>query len=312
MVTGANGYIGKRLVSALAKDSQFGTIIAVDRPKSFNFESSSDLKDIEFIECDLTDFDQLKVLPNNIDTVFLLAALNGTSRFYSEPYSVFYNSLTPTLNIIERYKSSANYIYTSSSEVYANSIGKDNLYLPTNELVPTSLGFRENPRWSYASAKLMGEYALTYAAQEFGSMGAILRYHNVYGPNMPPDHFIPDFMNRARSGDFSVFGANQTRAFTYIDDAIKGTLAAIKGISPSVPIFHIGNSEEILIEEAAFLILEAMNISGAALHKHPAPEGSVARRIPNTNKAYEILGWKAKIKFREGIQELIKEELCGS
>jgi UDP-glucose 4-epimerase/UDP-glucuronate decarboxylase len=205
------------------------------------------------------------------------------------------------LTIIEKYIRIAPIIYSSSSEVYASTIEMFEWRVPTDESVPVSIADVHNLRWSYAGAKLFGELALISAAAEFGGIGAIVRYHNVYGPDMGTDHFIPDFIERAKSGVKVLYGANQTRSFLYIDDAVSGTIAAIQTVSNQVPIYHLGTNEEITIQSAAKTILAAMSMSVDGLKKLDAPTGSVSRRCADTGKAKRELGWEASTSFYEGI-----------
>jgi nucleoside-diphosphate-sugar epimerase len=214
---------------------------------------------------------------------------------------VLTGSLLPTLNVIEKYKTSVPIVYSSSSEVYASTVEHFSGLVPTPETISPSLSNIHNPRWSYAGAKMLGEIALNAAAIEYGLRGSIVRYHNVYGPNMGLDHFVPDFIARAKNNIREITGADNTRSFIYISDAIEGTIAAARMASTAVPIYHLGTSDEITIKDAAIKILKLMGQPTEDLKVLNAPEGSVARRCPDISKAKIELGWSPRVTFESGI-----------
>jgi UDP-glucose 4-epimerase len=306
LVTGAGGFIGSNLAMRLKDVSDVEKIYLIDRPGSENLSIFLNDPMFEVLEIDLSSSGANSLLPNDATIVFALAALNGTGRFYTEPNTVLMNSTIPTLSIIEKYIRTTPIVYTSSSEVYASMVDNFGWKVPTNENVPVGIADVHNLRWSYATAKLFGEVALITAASEYGGTGAIVRYHNVYGPNMGTDHFIPDFIQRVRNGVKELFGATQTRAFLYIDDAVNGTILAASGLSSEVPIYHLGTTEEITIENAAKLILENMNLGPEGMQIFDAPLGSVNRRCADSSKANTELGWWPKVTLAEGIRNVLK------
>jgi nucleoside-diphosphate-sugar epimerase len=219
---------------------------------------------------------------------------------------VLINSTLPTLAVREKYAAHAPIVYSSSSEVYASTIKLLNWVVPTDESVPIAIENVHNPRWSYATAKLFGEIALISAAREMGATGSIVRYHNVYGPDMGTDHFVPDFISRCKNGIIQLNGSEQTRAFMYIDDAVAGTILAARNCTELIPIFHLGSSEELSILEAARIMIKEMGIEDQEIDLLEAPEGSVTRRCADPLKAKNVLGWSANITFLEGIRRILE------
>jgi nucleoside-diphosphate-sugar epimerase len=258
------------------------------------------------LELDLCDSNIGEFLPNDASIVFALAALNGTGRFYTQPHTVLINSTIPTLTVLNKYANLAPIVYSSSSEVYASTIELLDWVVPTDESVPIAIQNVHNPRWSYATAKLFGEIALISAAHELGAIGAIVRYHNVYGPDMGVDHFVPDFISRCQKGVIQLNGSEQTRAFMYIEDAVDGTILAARNCTDLIPIFHLGSSEELSILEAARIVLKEMGIENQEIELLQAPEGSVTRRCADPLKAKNVMGWSADISFSEGIRRILK------
>ena len=306
LITGAGGFIGAHLAKRLSQMEEVERVYIVDLPDNERIRKYATSEKFQVIECDLSNPDSKNKLPEDATVIFALAALNGTGRFYTQPNTVLINSTLPTLSVLSKYAGGIPIIYSSSSEVYATTTELFGWETPTNEEVPPSISDVHNPRWSYATAKLFGEVALTSSVTEHGGSGAIVRYHNVYGPDMGMDHFVPDFIGRALKGTFRITGGEQTRAFMYIDDAVNGTIAAAVKANSSVPIYHLGSTDEITILEASKIILNRMGLKDIDIQLYEAPEGSVSRRCANSDKAKKELGRSAEIDFDSGIRKFLE------
>jgi UDP-glucose 4-epimerase len=305
IVTGCAGYIGRFLLSELVYQGDYH-VIGVDRPNAIKkLEESLSLEELgkfSRISVDLSEAGQVQELPN-CEIIFHLAAVNGTQLFYEIPWTVFTNSLTPTINLISRYgrdKSLKNFVYTSSSEVYADLTEYNLESEYTNE--SSYVGFKDvtNPRWSYGGAKLAGEIATFSANKEFGMPMSILRYHNVYGPGMGPNHVIPDFVERGKKGIYSLKGAENIRSFIYVEDAVKATYLAAHHPSARNRITHIGNNEPISMMELGQKIMNLMRWEGT-ITVDPAPIGSVRRRAPDVTFLRDTLKFQSSVNLNEGL-----------
>lgn len=306
MVTGAGGFIGSHLAHRLVQEESIEQVICVDIQMNQRLNMLSQNPKVKIVITDLN----IGLGNENFETpdfVFALAALNGTGRFYTNPFDVLKGSFLPTLSILNIYAGRVPILYSSSSEVYASTIDNFGGVVPTPEDVIPSFKDVRNPRWSYGAAKLLGEIALMSASSELGAVGSIVRYHNVYGPDMGVDHFVPDFISRARKDDFTLFGADQTRAFLYIDDAVEGTILAARAASNSIPIYHLGTSEELSIKMAAEIIMAQLGKDPRKIMALPAPVGSVNRRCADINLANTELGWNPSIDFPTGISRYLSE-----
>src|SRR5262249_4837446 len=106
---------------------------------------------------------------------------------------------------------------------YAGGVEAGTVPVPTPEDVPLTIADPAAPRFAYAVSKLLGEVAFVHGARAKGITCVIGRFHNVYGPRMGTDHVIPEMSLRAIRGDdpFVVYGADQYRAFCYVDDAVE-------------------------------------------------------------------------------------------
>jgi nucleoside-diphosphate-sugar epimerase len=267
-------------------------------------------KSSNFVELplDLTISENCLDLPE-VDFVFHLAAINGTNLFYEIPWDVFFNSSASTINILERYKNSERikrFIYTSSSEVYADLVSNDSTGTRTNESSP--VGFRDvfNSRWSYGGAKLLGEIGLIAAGNQFSFPYTIVRYHNVYGPGMGLNHVMPDFIDRGKRGIFELYGSSNVRSFIYIDDAIDATILASHSSIANQKLLHVGSMDPISMLDLAKEIMCLCEWTGEIV-TYPAPNGSTNYRCPDTTFLNEGLNFRAKTGLSEGLSVLLQD-----
>lgn len=310
LVTGSNGFIGSYLVKHLLKEHD-AHVFAVDFKKTADQEAHLfEEPRLSFLEMDLTDSTQVLTLPE-VDYVFHLAAINGTSNFYNRSWHTFFNSSQSTLNLVNRYKESKllkRFIYTSTSEVYASMSDAGFAPIPTPESTPVGFVDLKNPRWSYGGAKLLSEIALLAASNQFPFDFSIIRYHNVYGPQMGFDHVIPDFIDRARQGVFELYGAENMRSFIYIDDAIEATFKIAFSEAAKKQIVHVGTEDMLTMRELAKKLMVLANWEGSVA-EHPAPSGSVLARCPDTTFLKKEVDFTPKYSLEKGLKLTLDDYL---
>jgi UDP-glucose 4-epimerase len=115
---------------------------------------------------------------------------------------------------------------------------------------------------------------------------------------------IPQVVTRFINGEdpFTIFGAQQTRSFNFIDDAVQGTILAMNTPNVSSEIFHIGDEKaEISIESLVKFIGSQLNFNGQYIDG-PIHQGSVHRRCPNTQKAKELLNYSPQVSWQDGVK----------
>jgi nucleoside-diphosphate-sugar epimerase len=289
LITGSDGFIGKSLSQKL-KDLGHN-VIGVDKNTGV----------------DLTCRDSVKSLPD-VDIVIHLAAFNGTKFFYTNPFDVITNNILPTQYLLERYVNKVKkFVFTGTSESYAGTTDIFNHEIPTDESVPLTISDVTNPRWSYAGSKICNELQVIACHKQFNQNFNIIRYHNVYGPDQTY-HFIPEFIERAKKGDYTLHGWNNTRSFIYIDDAVDATIDIIFNSICDNEIIHVGNEDEVSMLFVAEKILNKLNID-AELILAPAPDGSTQRRCPNNNKLKKLIDYQQTITLDEGLDKIIKQSL---
>ena len=287
LITGSEGFIGKPLFLSLENEGHDVTGI--------DLKNNQDLKDWEYVN----------TLDDDFDLVFHLAAFNGTKWFYEKPVDVIRDNVFATENILKKYSGKVEkIIFSGTCESYAGSTEYFNYKIPTDEKVPLTIVDPSNVRWSYGGSKLLNEIMVWSYSKQFNQEMIILRYHNVYGYNQV-DHFIPEFINRVKQNDYSLFGYDNTRSFIFIDDAIEITKKVSFSEKSNNKTVNIGNSKEYTIKEIAEIILVILNKNNK-LELFEAPIGSVKRRCPDCSLQNEIIGSDFQfLSIKEGIKKII-------
>jgi len=279
LITGANGFIGKRL-------REYVKCITVDYD---NCDYNGNLNDIDFVN----------TLPD-VDTIIHLAAFNSTKNFYSTPFSVIDSIVTPTMNLLKRYPT-AHFVYASSSEGYASTVNQGWATIPTPEVVALTIEDIQNPRWCYASGKIAMESAVISNSIENNSTYAIIRFHNIYGPGQL-NHFIPEFVDRLKQDDSVLYGHSDTRSFCFIDDACE----LIKRVyNTENEIINIGSDVETTILDVAHQIMELMNIDCTTLRLEDGQVGSTPRRVPDITKLRNLVPDFEYVSLKEGLKKCL-------
>lgn len=162
------------------------------------------------------------------------------------------------------------------------------------------------PRGVYDEAKRFAE-ALAMAYQRYhGVETRIVRIFNTYGPRMRIDdgRALPTFMSQALRGEpLTVYGdGSQTRSFCYVDDLIDGIFRLLQS-NVSDPV-NIGNPDEVTIENFAKEVLELTGSSSRITYE-PLPRDDPEVRQPDISRARTLLGWRAQVDRREGLQRTL-------
>lgn len=313
LVLGGAGFIGMNIVKQLSKRKNYKITIADNFSRGKNDEYLKSIVEkhkIKVISGDFTNPKTFKSLESNYEYVYMLASVVGVEYTQKIPNEIIRINTALIFNTMEWIKTTKckKILFTSTSECYAGAVESFKYHVPTSEKVPLCINDITEPRFTYAVTKMLGESGFINYSRVFDFECTVVRYHNVYGPRMGFKHVIPQVIQRFlnKESPFKVFGHNQTRSFNYVDDAVNGTIAAMESKNTNREIFHIGDmSAEITIEELVHFIGNTMKYSGVYENKESHP-GSVSRRCPNTQKAEKILGYKPKVKWKDGVNKTIK------
>jgi len=304
LITGGLGFIGNNIAKHLI--SQNKNVVIFDN--SFRGKVKNILnikKKIKIIEGDLTIKKDIDIALKNIDTIIHCAAINGTKNFYKKPSLVLDVGVKGLINLVDccKNKKINNFFIASSSEVYHLPEK-----IPTNEKVKLIIPDVFNPRYSYAGSKIFSELYAIHNCSKIFKRTIIFRPHNVYGPNMGHDHVIPELIMKIRTkgNNLEVQGSgNETRSFINIKDFIKAFDILLKK-GKNLNIYNIGTNERITVKKLTKMILKILKSKKMIKYRKLA-KGGTKHRCPDIKKISK-LGFKQKIKLREGIYNLIHHE----
>jgi nucleoside-diphosphate-sugar epimerase len=297
LVTGGAGFIGSNLVNELL--NQDNEIVVFDNEFRGSFKNLQD-KRIHTVSGDITKIKDWGNLPKDISSIYHLGAINGTKFFYEIPEKVMEVNVKGIMNCLEftRERDIEKILFTSSSEIY----GFPKIF-PTPETEEMVIPDPYNPRFSYSSSKILGELLCINYAKKYGFKHTIVRYHNIYGPNMGHEHVIPEFVRKlVNKEEFNVEGdGTESRSFCYIDDAVKGTILVNNEEKAENRIYNIGNPEETTINELISLLSTISGIEIKPNYK-PKNQAGTKRRQPDIQKASNI-GYLPKISLEKGLKK---------
>jgi UDP-glucose 4-epimerase len=298
VVTGGSGFIGGHLVAALQARGDDVTVFDSVPP------AGSLANEVRYVEGDLRDPARLgRAIRGGVDIVYHMAAVVGVDRYLARPLDVIEVNYTGSRNVLElSHRADARVLLASTSEVF----GK-NPDVPWAEDSDRVLGATSYARWSYSSSKALAEHLAFAFAEQHGLPVTIVRYFNVYGPRQRPAYVVSRSIHRALNGRPLVIydHGRQTRCFTYVDDAIDGTLLAADHPAATGQAFNIGSTTETTV--AAVVQLIAGLTGRAAISDVDAADrlgssyADLSRRIPDNRKARAMLGWHCPTGLRDGL-----------
>lgn len=314
LITGGAGFIGYYLANNLLNKGY--EIVLVDnffRGKRDNdFLELLKKPNVTFIEADLTSFEEWKKFDTGYDHVYHLAAVNGTKLFYEMPVEVLRINILTSFNAIEwmrTYNKQGKILFTSSNELYAGAREAFGILpIPTPEDAPAVIPDISNPRWTYASTKIIGEQLFIHGAKQYGFRMSIVRPHNFYGPRAGYHHVIPELIIRAldKTDPFPIYGGQDKRAYCYITDAVEAMSMVMESSKTDGETYHIGSEEEAKATYLADIIFSKTGWKPNKIEIHESPKGSVKRRLADITKIKRDTGWQPWTKLEEGMNETIK------
>lgn len=304
-VTGAAGFIGFHLSLALLKRGDF--VVGLD-----NFNSYYDplLKrrraerllqaGAEVIEGDICDKEKLFSLIEKIKPTHVvhLAAQAGVRHALKDPESYVKSNLEGFVNVLESLKNhpEIRFLYASSSSVYGQ-----------NEKTPFSIDDRtDRPANLYAATKKSGELLAAAYHHIYGLPVTGLRFFTVYGPWGRPDMAYYAFTEAILKGrPIELFNEGKmARDFTYIDDIVEGTLAAID-LGSSEELFNLGHSHPILLLDFVETLEKLLGKKAKKVFL-PPKKGEVLPTAADIEKSRQKLAFSPKVDLKTGLSHFVE------
>ena len=200
-----------------------------------------------------------------------------------------------TKDTIERF------IEFSTSEVFGTYAFR------VDESSATTQGSVGEARWTYAVSKLAGEHMAHAYHQEFGLPTASVRPFNVYGPGQVGGGAIRAFIEAALAGrDLVIHGdGSQIRSWCFVDDMVDGTLRCLEHPAAVGQAFNIGNPRATVTIYDLALRIRRLTGADVEIGFQPLHYADVELRIPNVEKAREVLGFEPQVDLDDGLQRTI-------
>ncbi len=305
LVTGAAGFIGSHLTERLLSDGW--QVVGVDNFDDFydpkvkrrNLDKALQDKNFKLIEADIRDSESMeKTLADGIDAIVHLAARAGVRPSIEQPLLYADVNINGTMVLLEAANKNniGKFIFGSSSSVYGN-----NKKIPFSE--EDNVDFPISP---YAATKKACELICHTYHSLYGISISCLRLFTVYGPRQRPDLAIHKFARLIEQDQpIPVFGdGSMMRDFTYIDDIVDGTVAAIEKCS-GFEIYNLGESRPIKLSD---LIAEIEAALGKKAEKQylPAQPGDVQRTYADVTKAVRELGYQPRTHIKDGLASFVR------
>jgi UDP-glucose 4-epimerase len=305
MITGGGGFIGTSLTKRLIDDNE---VILLDRDFSDNAYAYSNLKDNEKIKkqkIDILDLDALSEATKDVDIVVHMAAMVGVQEVISNAMDTLEVNYSGTSNILKAVSTSPNckrLVYFSTSEIFGPNAFR------VAENADSALASVQDVRWCYCISKLAAEHLVFSYSRQKGLPVVVIRPFNVFGAGRVGDHVVVRFILKALNNeDLEVYGdGTQIRAWCYIDDFCDALVKSLEVEGAIGQTFNIGNPlNTVTVYALAEDIVRLCNSKSEIIFKAPG-FADVDLRIPNINKAKEILGFNPQVKLEDGLNQTIE------
>jgi GDP-D-mannose 3', 5'-epimerase len=305
VITGAGGFIGGNLISALRAQG-YKRLRAID-VKPFD-EWYQRFDDVENLSLDLNVKENCETAAKGADEIYNLAANMGGMGFIEQNKALCMLSVlinTHMLQAAAKY-GVARFFYSSSACVY-NGDKQKTFEAPSLKEEDAYPALAED---GYGWEKLFSERMCRHFSEDFGLYTRVARFHNVYGPwgtwyggrEKAPAAICRKVIEAKISGkhEIEIWGSgSQTRSFMFIDDCLKG-IDLIMHSEIREPI-NLGSSEAVTINQLVDLAEEFAGIELKRNYNLDAPKGVNGRNSDNT-LIRKYLNWEPDTPLRKGLE----------
>ena len=310
LVTGADGFIGSHLTEALVRAGY--DVRAFVFYNSFNSwgwldQSPADIKSsIDVFAGDIRDPHGVHSAMTDCDAVLHLAALIAIPYSYHSPDTYVDTNIKGTLNVLQaaRTFNTERVIHTSTSEVYGTA-----RFVPITEEHPLQ---GQSP---YSATKIGADQLALSFHSSFELPVVVARPFNTYGPRQSARAVIPTIITQIANGSREVkLGAlSPTRDFNYVEDTVRGFIAALSSSNGVGEVVNFGSNFEISVQETANMIADIMNteVSFVSENERMRPQDSEVERLwADNSKAEKLFGWKPTFSGRDGLRRGLEQTVA--
>jgi nucleoside-diphosphate-sugar epimerase len=297
VVTGGAGFIGSNTVDELVRRGH--SVVVLDDLSSGKEENLAEVRNkITLIKGSITDIEVVRKAMHEAEYVLHLAARTSVPKSVKDPIETNRINIDGTLNVLVAARDAKvkRIVFAASSSAYGET--------PT---LPKVEKMEPQPISPYGVTKYVGElYAQTFG-RCYGLENVSLRYFNIFGPRQDPSSpysgvlakFCSAFLEDAQP---VIFGdGEQTRDFTYVDNAVQANLLACEAPNVSGKVFNVGVGGRFSLNQTVALLKK---ISGKNLESkyEPARDGDIRDSQADISQAREYLGYEPSVTFEEGLR----------
>ncbi|WMT92836.1 NAD-dependent epimerase/dehydratase family protein [Pelagibacterium sp. H642] len=303
LITGGAGLIGSHIADLVAGEGP-EEIVVLDnfvRGRLSNLDTAKRLCPVRIVEGDIRDMDTVTRVTTGMDIVFHQAAIRIT-QCAEEPRLAFDVLAGGTFNVLEAC------VRNNVGKVVAASSAS---VLGLAETFPTSENHHPyDNRTIYGAAKTFNEGLLRSFAEMYGLKYVALRYFNVYGPRMDVfgvyTEVLIRWMERIAAGRAPIIMGDGLQTMDFVDarDIARANILAAKS-KVTDEVFNVASGVETSLVELAKLLLEVMKSDLTPEYAPARKVNAVPRRLADTRKAKEKLGFEARIRLRQGLEDLV-------
>jgi len=302
LVTGSDGFIGSHLVESLIRGGyEVRAFVLYNSFNSYGWLDKCDPKikgKFEVFQGDIRDPNGVREAMRGCELVLHLAALIAIPFSYHSPDTYVDTNIKGTLNILQAAREfGVKVIHTSTSEVYG-----------TAEFVPITEQHPLKGQSPYSATKIAADQLAFSFYSSFELPVTIIRPFNTFGPRQSARAVIPTIISQLASGQQKIkLGAvHPTRDFNFVEDTVRGFIAAINRSEAYGEVINIGSNFEISIKDTVNLIASLMDISVEIVTENQRlrPQKSEVERLWASNqKAKKLLDWEPNFQGLDGLKQ---------
>lgn len=303
LITGIGGFIGSSLAhTLLARGEQ---VRGVDNFSTGKRENIADILDrIDFQEADILNLDAMHKACAGVDFVLHQAAIPSVPKSVLDPLGSNRANVDGTVNLLVAARDAKvkRVVYAASSSAYGDT--------PT---LPKHEGMKPDPISPYAVAKLASEQYMVSFYRCYQLETVCLRYFNIFGPRQDPSSpysgVLAKFITLMLRGEQPTIHGDgeQSRDFTYIDNAVEANLLACKApaAKSAGQVFNVATGRRVTLNETFKLLQPLTNFAGQPKHG-PERSGDIKHSLADISKAEAGLGYKPAVHFEEGLRRTVE------